>query len=255
MPDSMTKPLAGKIALVTGAARKIGRAIALGLAEDGASVVVHTRSTEAEAGGVVAEIEKRGGTGMVCLADITDESQVRAMAVKIGERFGRLDVLVNNAAIRGQAPFTEMTLAQWREVTGTILDGTFIVTSSCVPLMLKSGEGGAIINIGGISAHIGAPHRAHVIAAKSGIVGLTRALAVELAPHRVTANCIVPGRIAGPRGHTAGIEPPLGSGQQPLVPRFGAPEEVAAMMRPLWLPTGAYITGQVIHVNGGMHLN
>jgi 3-oxoacyl-[acyl-carrier protein] reductase len=255
MPDSMTKPLAGKVALVTGAARKIGRAIALGLAEDGASVVVHTRSTEAEAAGVVAEIERLGGTGMVCLADITDEGAVRAMADKIGQRFGRLDVLVNNAAIRGQAPFAEMTLSQWREVTSTILDGAFIVTSACVKLMLTSGEGGAIINIGGISAHIGALHRAHVITAKAGITGFTRALAVELAPHRITANCIVPGRIAGPRSKTAGAEPPLGSGQQTLVQRHGAPEDVAAMMRPLWLPTGSYVTGQIIHVNGGMHMN
>jgi 3-oxoacyl-[acyl-carrier protein] reductase len=255
MPDSMTKPLAGKVALVTGAARKIGRAIALGLAEDGAAVVAHTRSTEAEAADVVAEIERRGGTGMVCLADITDETEVRAMADKIGQRFGRLDVLVNNAAIRAQAPFLEMTLGQWREIMSTILDGAFIVTSACVPLMLKSGDGGAIINIGGISAHIGATHRAHVVSAKAGIAGFTRALAVELAEHRITANCIVPGRIAGPRSKTAGAEPPLGSGQLPLIQRHGAPEDVAAMMRPLWLPTGGYITGQVIHVNGGMHMN
>jgi 3-oxoacyl-[acyl-carrier protein] reductase len=177
------------------------------------------------------------------------------MADKIGQRFGRLDVLVNNAAIRAQAPFLEMTLGQWREIMSTILDGAFIVTSACVPLMLKSGDGGAIINIGGISAHIGATHRAHVVSAKAGIAGFTRALAVELAEHRITANCIVPGRIAGPRSKTAGAEPPLGSGQLPLIQRHGAPEDVAAMMRPLWLPTGGYITGQVIHVNGGMHMN
>ncbi len=254
MPDSMVKPLAGKVALVTGAARRIGRAIALDLAQDGASVVVHTRSTEAEAQGVVAEIEKRGGTGMVCLADITDERQVGAMVDKIGQRFGRLDVLVNNAAIRAMAPFTEMTLAQWREIMGTILDGAFIMTSAGVKLMLKSGEGGAIINVGGVSAHTGAAQRAHVVTAKTAITGLTRALAVELAPHRITVNCIVPGRIGGTRSHSAGAEPVFGSGQKPLVERPGTPEDVAAMMRPLWLPTGTYITGQVIHVNGGLHL-
>src|SRR5258708_549947 len=115
MADGSTKPLAGKVALVTGAVRRIGRAIALSLAEDGAAVVVHTRSSEAEARGVADEITRLGGTSMVCLADITDEGAVRRMAAEIRTRFGRLDVLVNNAGIRAQVPFLEMTLKQWRE--------------------------------------------------------------------------------------------------------------------------------------------
>jgi 3-oxoacyl-[acyl-carrier protein] reductase len=254
MPPSPAQPLAGKVALVTGAARKIGRAIALALAADGASVVIHTRSSADEAKGVAAEVERLGSKSHVVLADITDEAQVRAMAAEIGGRFGRLDVLVNNAAIRAQVPFAEMTLAQWRDVTSTILDGAFLVTSACLPLLLTSGEGGAIVNLGGISAHVGASHRAHVVAAKAGIVGLTHALANELAPHGITANCIVPGKIAGPRSKTAGPDIELGSGQRVLVPRAGQAEDVAAMMRPLWLPTGRYITGQTIHVNGGMML-
>jgi 3-oxoacyl-[acyl-carrier protein] reductase len=254
MSASATKPLAGKVALVTGAARKIGRAIALALAEDGAAVVVHTRSSEDEASGVAAEIEACGAPAEVALADITDAGSVAAMAAQIERRFGRLDILVNNAAIRAKVPFAEMTLAQWRAVTSTILDGAFIVTSACLPLMQRSGDGGTIVNIGGISAHIGALHRAHVMAAKAGIEGLTRALATELAPVGITANCIVPGKIAGPRSKTAGPEIELGSGQKPLVARAGMPEDVAAMMRPLWLPTGRYITGQTIHVNGGMML-
>jgi 3-oxoacyl-[acyl-carrier protein] reductase len=254
MPNAMNKPLAGKVALVTGAARRIGRAIALSLAEDGATVVVHTRNSESEARGVVTDIERLGGAAHLCLADITDEASVRAMAADIGTRFGRLDVLVNNAAIRATAPFLEMTLRQWREITATILDGAFIVTSSCVPLMLRGGDGGAIVNIGGVSAHIGAMNRVHVMTAKAGIEGFTRALAMELAGHRITANCIVPGHIAGVRSKTAGAEVTLGSGQHPLVERPGAPEDVAAMMRPLWLPTGRYITGQTIHVNGGLYM-
>src|SRR5262249_3379145 len=120
MPNSAVPPLDGKVALVTGAARKIGRAIALALAADGARVVVHTRSSAAEAEGVVAEITRAGGTAELALSDITDEAAVRAMVDGIAARHGRLDVLVNNAAIRAATPFLEMTLAQWRQIMTTI---------------------------------------------------------------------------------------------------------------------------------------
>ncbi len=248
------KPLAGKVALVTGAARRIGRAIALSLAADGAAIVVHVRSSEAEARAVAAEVERMGGRSLVCLADITEEAAVARMMAEIEARFGRLDILVNNAAIRAQAPFLEMSLAEWRAITGTILDGTFIVSSAALRLMVKGGAGGVVVNIGGISAHTGAANRAHVITAKAGIEGLTRALALELAPHRITVNCVVPGHIGGQRSKTAGAAVTLGHGQTPLVAREGVPEDVAAMVRPLWLPTGSYVTGQVIHVNGGLFM-
>jgi 3-oxoacyl-[acyl-carrier protein] reductase len=254
MPAELTRPLAGKIALVTGAVRRIGRAIALRLAEDGATVVVHARTSEAEARAVAAEIDQLGGTSMVCLADIVDEAAVRAMAERVGERFGRLDVLVNNAAIRAQVPFLEMSLAQWREVTGTIIDGAFIVTKACLPLMLRSGEGGQIVNIGGATAYTGALERAHVVTAKAGLGGFTRALAMEFADRGITVNCVVPGRIGGQRSKTAGAEPPHGV-HEPIVGRLGEPDDVAAMVRPLWLPTGRYVTGQTIHVNGGLYMS
>jgi 3-oxoacyl-[acyl-carrier protein] reductase len=247
------KPLAGKVALVTGAVRRIGRAIALSLAADGAAVVVHTRTSEVEARGVAAEIESLGGTSIVCLADVTDEAAVRGMAERIGERFGRLDILVNNAAIRAQVPFLEMSLAQWRAITGVILDGAFIVTQSCLPLMLRSGDGGQIVNIGGATAYTGALERAHVVTAKAGLGGFTRALAMEFAGRGITVNCVVPGRIGGQRSKTAGAEPPPGH-HEPIVGRLGEPEDVAAMVRPLWLPTGRYVTGQTIHVNGGLFM-
>src|SRR3954469_10914895 len=124
------KPLAGKVVLITGSVRRIGRATALAAARDGAAVVVHARNTADEARATAAEIEQLGVQALVCLADITDEAAVRAMVTKIRERFGRLDVLVNNAGIRAQVPFAEMTLKQWQEITGVILDGTFIVTSA-----------------------------------------------------------------------------------------------------------------------------
>jgi 3-oxoacyl-[acyl-carrier protein] reductase len=253
MADAVAKPLAGKVALVTGAVRRIGRAIALGLAADGAAVVVHARTSEAEARAVAAEIDRLGGASMVCLADVVDEAAVRGMVERIGERFGRLDVLVNNAAVRAQVPFLEMSLVQWREITGVILDGAFIVTRACLPLMLRSGDGGRIVNIGGATAYIGALERAHVVTAKAGLGGFTRALATEFADRRITVNCVVPGRIGGQRSKTAGTEPPPGS-HEPIVGRLGEPEDVAAMVRPLWLPTGRYVTGQTIHVNGGMFM-
>jgi 3-oxoacyl-[acyl-carrier protein] reductase len=249
------KVMDGKVALVTGSVRRIGRATALALARDGAAVVIHARSSADEARATAAEIEALGVPSLVCLADMTDETAVRAMVGRISERFGRLDVLINNAGIRAQVPFGEMTLAQWREVTRTVLDGTFIVTSACLPLMRRSGQGGTIVNIGGGSAHVGALHRAHVVTAKAGLVGFTRALATELGPDGITVNCIAPGRIGGARSKTAGAAPPDHGGAQELVKREGRPEDVAAMIRPLWLPTGSYMTGQTIHVDGGRYLS
>src|SRR5258706_4171551 len=249
------KPLAGKVVLVTGSVRRIGRATLLEAARDGASVVVHARNTEDEAKATAAEIEKLGVPALVCLADMIDETAVRAMVDKIRQRFGRLDVLVNNAGIRAQVPFAEMTLAQWRTVTSMIIDGTFIVTSACLPLMKASGEGGVIVNIGGGSAHVGALHRAHVVTSKAGLVGFTRALATELAPDNITVNCIAPGRIGGQRSKTAGAAPPDHGGAKELALREGRPEDVAAMIRPLWLPTGTYMTGQTLHVDGGRYLS
>jgi 3-oxoacyl-[acyl-carrier protein] reductase len=253
MSGDATRPLAGKVALVTGGVRRIGRAIALNLAADGAAVIVHGRTSESEARAVAAEIEQLGGASMVCLADVVEEAAVHVMAERIGERFGRLDVLVNNAAIRAQVPFLEMSLAQWREITGVILDGAFIITRACLPLMLRSGEGGQIVNIGGATAYTGAFERAHVVTAKAGLGGFTRALATEFADRGITVNCVVPGRIGGQRSKTAGAEPPAGH-HEPIVGRYGTPEEVAAMVRPLWLPTGRYVTGQTIHVNGGLFM-
>ncbi len=250
-----TKPLAGKVALVTGSVRRIGRATALAAARDGAAVVIHARDSADEAAATAKEIEACGVPSLVCLADMTDETAVRAMVAKIRERFGRLDVLVNNAGIRAQVPFAEMTLAQWRQVTSIILDGTFIVTSACLPLMKASGQGGVIVNIGGGSAHVGALHRAHVVTSKAGLVGFTRALATELAPDGITVNCVAPGRIGGQRSKTAGAAPPDHGGAQELVKREGRPEDVAAFIRPFWLPGGDYMTGQTIHIDGGRYLS
>ena len=253
MADAPDGELKGRVALVTGAVRRIGRAIALALAGDGAAVVVNTRSSRAEADAVAAEIEGRGGRALVHLAEVTDETAVQAMIEATLERFGRLDILINNAADRQQTPLTEISLAEWRHITGIIVDGAFLCARACLPSMIAGG-GGTVINIGGVSAHTGAHDRAHVITAKAALVGLTKAIAVEFADRGVTANCVVPGKIGGERSRTSGASPPMGGGARPIVGRDGTPEEVAAMVRQLCLPASRYITGQTIHVSGGMYL-
>jgi 3-oxoacyl-[acyl-carrier protein] reductase len=253
MPDAGQAPLEGRVALVTGGVRRIGRAIALALAGDGAAVLINTRNSRAEADGVAAEIEAAGGRALVHLADVTDEAAVAGMVAAALERFGRLDILINNAADRRQAPLTEISLAEWRHITGIIIDGAFLCARACLPAMVAA-SGGTIVNIGGVSAHAGARNRAHVITAKAALVGLTKAIAVEFAERGITANCVVPGRIAGARSRTSGESPTMAGGAAPIVGREGTPEEVAAVVHHLCLPAGRYITGQTIHVSGGMYL-
>jgi 3-oxoacyl-[acyl-carrier protein] reductase len=245
--------LEGRVALVTGAVRRIGRAIALALAGDGAAVVINTRRSRAEADAVAAEIEAQGGRALVHLADITEEAAVQAMVDAALARFGGLDILINNAADRQQTPLTEISLAEWRRITGIIVDGAFLCARACLPHVVAGG-GGTVINIGGVSAHTGAHDRAHVITAKAALVGLTKAIAVEFADRGVTANCVVPGKIGGARSRTSGETPAMAGGAAPIVGRDGTPEEVAAVVRQLCLPASRYITGQTIHVSGGMYL-
>jgi 3-oxoacyl-[acyl-carrier protein] reductase len=253
MGDAQGGALEGRVALVTGAVRRIGRAIALALAGDGAAVVINTRSSHGEAEAVATEIEGHGGQALVHLADVTDEAAVQAMVEATLARFARLDILINNAADRQQRPLTEISLAEWRHITGIIVDGAFLCARACLPAMIAGG-GGTVVNIGGVSAHTGAHGRAHVITAKAALVGLTKAIAVEFADRGIIANCVVPGKVGGARSRTAGESPTMAGGAAPIVGRTGTPEEVAAVVRQLCLPASRYITGQTIHVSGGMYL-
>src|ERR1700680_4570312 len=194
----MTKELTGKVAIVTGAGRNIGRAISLALASDGASIVVNSRSNRAEAQAVAREIESWGAKAQVHIGDVADAKAVQTMADAAVKQFGRIDILVNNAALRGERPFAEMDYAAWREILDVTLDGTFHCVKACLPALRKSGAG-TIVNIGGLSAHTGAKNRAHVVTAKAGIIGFTRALAHDLADDGITVNCVVPGLIGTPR--------------------------------------------------------
>lgn len=253
MASEEVKRLDGKVALLTGAVRRNGRAMALELAREGANIVINTRSSKREAEAVAAEVEALGVDTMVCLADVTDEKAVDNMIEAVVGRFGRLDILVNNAANRSQSPFLEITFAQWHSIISIILDGAFLCSRAALPHMISAG-GGRIVNIGGVSGHAGAMERAHVVTAKAGLVGLTKALAVEFAQKGITVNCVVPGKIGGTRPKSAGESPPLVGGKGPLVGREGTFEEVAAIVLALCLPTGGFVTGQAIHVSGGMYM-
>ena len=249
----MAGELKGKVALVTGGVRRIGRATALALAAEGAAVVINARSSLDEAKDAAAEVAKTGVKSKAILADVTDEASVNAMMAEIVRDFGRLDILINNAGIRKDAGLVEMTLADWRAVMAVVLDGAFLCARAAIPHMIKAG-GGTIINIGGMTAHTGAAGRAHVSTAKAGLVGLTKALAVEFADKGITVNCVAPGKIGGKRSATSGKGGQIPGGGHPLVGREGTFEEVAQMIRTLCVPTGRFITGQTIHVSGGLYL-
>jgi 3-oxoacyl-[acyl-carrier protein] reductase len=238
--------------VVTGAGRNIGRAIALALAQGGASVVVNVRSNNAEAEAVVREIEAAGGEALSAMGDVADPKAVEAMAQAALARFGRIDILVNNAAMRGEQPFEEMTYADWRAVMDVTLDAPFHCVKACLPALKQSGDG-RVINIGGMSAHIGSKHRAHVMTAKAGLVGFTRGLAHDLAEHGITANCVVPGAIDTVRA-AAAPKPAHHLTHGTITGERGRPEDVAAMVRFLAGPGGRFVTGQTVHVSGGAYL-
>lgn len=250
MPGELT----GQVAVVTGAGRNIGREIALALAGAGADVVVNGRSDRSAVEAVAAEVEALGRKSLPWIADVGDEAAVSAMSDAVMKRFGRVDILVSNAGLRRQTPFLEMTFAEWREILSVALDGAFILCRAVVPHMIAGGRGGAIVTLSGISNHIGTRNRAHVNASKAGLEGLTRGLAMELAEHRITVNSVAPGSIDTVRGAAAGTRPGnLGHDNIPLK-RLGLPSEIAGMVLHLCSPAGAYVTGQTIHVNGGVFL-
>jgi 3-oxoacyl-[acyl-carrier protein] reductase len=243
--------LKGRVALVTGAGRNIGRSIALELAAAGASVVVNARANRAEAEAVAAEI---GPAAMVAMADVTDRTAVDAMVAATLGRFGRLDILVNNAAVRGEKPFETLDFATWRNVLAICLDGAFNCAQASLAALKASGAG-AIVNIGGLTAHTGAVDRVHVVTAKAGLVGFTRALAHDLAPHGITVNNVAPGMMDTVRGASAGHQQPKHHAtHQTLLGRRGHPDEIGSTVRWLAGPGGRFVTGQVIHLNGGTYL-
>ena len=242
------------VALVTGAGRNIGREIALTLAASHLAIAVNVRSSVQEGQAVVDEIVALGGQALLCVADVTDQAAVAAMVAQIQQTWGRLDILVNNAAIRREATIDTITRQDWHDTLAVILDGAFFCTQAALPLLRRSGRA-AVINIGGMTSHTGAADRVHVVTAKAGLGGMTRALAHDLSPDGITVNCIAPGMIETARNaSTASAAPNHHAKHHPLLGRRGTAAEVAASVAWLAGPAARFVTGQTIHVNGGTYL-
>jgi 3-oxoacyl-[acyl-carrier protein] reductase len=248
-PQPGMRELAGKVALVTGAARNIGRAIAIELAEAGAAVLVAARTSRQDAEETCSLIRANGGRAEVAFADLGEPGgAARTVDACIGT-FGRLDMAIANAALRSDGPIETIGAEEWRRVVSSILDATFFCAQAAGPHLRRSG--GSFITLGGVAAHTGIAGRTHVSAAKAGVVGLTRALATEWAPDGITVNCVSPGYI-GTERHDA---VPRHFRDRPVpAGRPGTPQEVASAVRYLVGPSGRFVTGQVLHLNGGWHM-
>ncbi len=244
------KRLEGRTALVTGSGRNIGRAIILKLAEEGANVVVNARSNKEEAESVAAEARALGVEALPFLADVSDRQQVANMFSAATEKFGGVDILVSNAAIRPHKPFTEVTLDEWDWVRGVVLDGAFYCAHAAIPSMEKNGYG-RVVFFTGDGAFKGSAQRAHVSAAKMGIIGLARGLASEFAPKNIRVNVISPGRIDTSRDLAWYPQGGMLDTSDIPVGRLGSVDDIASACLFLVTEDCGFITGQTIHVNGG----
>ena len=245
--------LAGKVALVTGGARRIGREIALRLANEGAAVAVNAQKSRQEVESVVSAIVAGGGKAMPAIADITDAAASAAMIKNTVDVLGRLDIIVHNAVKREHAALENLDLTAWRNALSVVLDGAFLTAKHAAPHLARAG--GTIIMIGGGTAFTGASSPA-VPTAKAGLVGLVRSLAVALGPKGITVNLVSPGRIESdddPAARKAMLAKSRPDDQIPLR-RPGAPIDVADVVVALARPEFRYVTGQTIHVSGGFYM-
>ena len=242
--------LDGKVALVTGSGRNIGRATVLKLAAAGAHVVVNARTNLAEAEEVARAARDRGVRALAILADIARKDQVDAMVAQALSEFGRIDILINNAAIRPHKPFTEVSVQDWEHVRGVVLDGAIYCTQAVIPSMVKN-QYGRVLFFTGDGSFTGGSGRAHVSAAKMGLVGLARALASEFAAQNIRVNVVSPGSIDTRRDNPEWYQGRAPSAAGIPLGRQGHVDEIAGTCLFLISDDGGLITGQTIHVNGG----
>jgi 3-oxoacyl-[acyl-carrier protein] reductase len=241
-----------KVALVTGASQGIGRATALALAEAGAKVGVAARSADKLAS-LVSEIDGAGGEAVAVPMDVADGAQVKSAFQQVLARFGRLDILVNNAAITRDTLALRMKLEDWDAVLRTNLTGAHLCIQQALGAMLKQ-RSGRIINLSSVVAQTGNAGQANYVASKAGLIGLTRAIAVEVASRNITVNAVAPGFIATPMTDVLSQE--IKDKMKAMIPigRFGSDKDIAAAIVFLASDEASYITGQVLEVNGGLHM-
>ena len=247
--------LAGKVALVTGAQQAIGKAIALAYGREGASVVINYVDGWAAADEIASSILARGHKAVAVAGDVSKAADV-ARLMEAGRTLGGIDILVNNAGIFPRVDFLQMTEAQWDEVLDVNLKGTFLCTQAAAREMVERGRGGAVVNLASGAAFRSSPRGVHYVASKAGIVGVTRAAALELASHKIRVNAIAPGLTdtAQPR-YGMSEEELQAAGRQVPLGRIGTPEDVAELAVFLASEESRHITGQTIHVNGGQYLS
>ena len=241
-----------KVALVTGASQGIGRATSLALAEAGAKVGIAARNTEKLAS-LAAEIAATGGEALAVPMDVADAAQVKTGFQQLLAKFGKLDILVNNAAITRDTLALRMKLEDWDAVLRTNLTGAHLCIQQALGAMLKQ-RAGRIINLTSVVAETGNAGQSNYVASKAGLIGLTRAIAIEVASRNITVNAVAPGFIATPM--TDPLSPELKDKMKSLIPlgRFGTDRDVAAAIIFLASDEAGYITGQVLGVNGGLHM-
>ncbi len=241
--------LEGKTALVTGASRGIGRAIALELASEGAKVAINYQSSDAKAKEVADEINKNGGTCLLAKANLADPREARAMVQRVADQFGHLDVLVNNAGITRDKQLRKMTDEDWLEVIQTNLNAVFFCTSAAIPIMTAQSYG-RIINIGSMNGQVAAFGQANYSASKGGIIAFTRTAALELSKSNITVNVIAPGYTETDMFERVSRDIQAQIKAKIPLSRFAQPAEIAKAVTFL-VADGDYITGQQINVNGG----
>jgi 3-oxoacyl-[acyl-carrier protein] reductase len=243
----MQNSLENTVVLVTGSARRVGRAIALEFARHGANVVIHHSNSAQDAESAAHEARALGVEAMVVRANQADLGEVWAMFEAIRERFGRLDVLVNSAASFKHGNLLEIGFEEWQEVIGTNLTGPFLCTQQAAKLMVSGGRGGAIINISDNSGLKPWARRPHHSIAKAGVIQLTQVAALALAPHNIRVNCVVPGPVLRPAGEPESALEDIAKGL-PLK-RIGEPDDIARAC--VFLATNDFATGTIMRVDGG----